>query len=182
MRQPTPCLRKAMDLLSRRPHFRRELEEKLAQRHYEPADIEGVLDRLEARRLLDDERTARDFVSSRLAREPIGRRRLEHELGRRGAPPELARRALDEHFPENEPELARQAVERWRRRRGATVGSSGERAALCRHLERRGFSQHAIFSVLQEMPAQASEDQDDFPTDDFPIGDFPIDDSNGTSS
>ncbi len=167
MRQPIPCLRKAMDLLSRRPHFRRELEEKLAQRDYEPSEIEETLERLEARHLVDDERTALDFVRARLAREPIGRRRLRHELERRGAPPELARQALDELYPEDEdePELARQAAERWRRRRGGAA-MRDERAALFRHLERRGFSQHAIFSVLQEMPAQASVDQDDFPIDD----------------
>ncbi|MCP4656605.1 MAG: regulatory protein RecX [bacterium] len=166
MRQPTPCLRKAMDLLSRRPHFRRELEAKLAQRDYDPAEIEETLERLEARRLLDDARTTLEFVSSRLAREPLGRRRLRNELERRGAPPELARQALDELFPEDETELARQAAERWRRRRGGAAPRD-QRAALFRHLERRGFSQHAIFSVLQGMPAQASVDQDDFPTDDF---------------
>jgi len=169
-----------MDLLSRRPHFRRELGEKLAQRDYEPAEIEETLERLEARRLLDDARTARDFVSSRLAREPLGRRRLHDELKRRGAPPELAREALDELFPEDEPALARQAAERWLRRRGpSATRPSNERAALFRHLQRRGFSQHAIFSVLQGMPATASEDCDDFAIDDIPIGDFP---NSGTSS
>lgn len=148
MRARPSCHDKALDLLARRPHFRAELAAKLAQRGYEPEEIEATLDRLAAQGFLDDLEAARQFTAGRLARGPLGRRRLASELGRRGAPEEATRSALDELTDEDDRESAREAARRWLR------GRRADPAALARHLERRGFSQRAIVCALEEIPAE----------------------------
>lgn len=147
------CYNKALDLLARRPHFRRELAAKLAARGFDDDEIASALDRLEEKRFLDDRQAARDFAARRLEREPIGRRRLLAELARRGASEDDAREAVDAVYPEDDAELAAAAAERWRRRTAAP-----RREALARHLERRGFSGHAIVSALRTAADDADPD------------------------
>ena len=126
---------------------------KLLQRRYDEAEAEVALERLERQGLIDDGRTAREFVRGRMARRPTGRRRLAAELSVRGVDSETVRRILDELYPEDDLEIARDAGRRWR---PAGRGS----AALARYLERRGFSSRAIFSVIRETgdDSDASED------------------------
>ncbi len=136
-----------MDLLARRPHFRRELERKLAQRDYDEDDVTATLDRPAEQGLLDDAKTAEGFVAHRLDREPVGRWRLLAELARRGADEDDARRAVDAHVEDDDRDLARRAAERYLRRAAVTPEK------LARHLERRGFSRRAIVTVLRETEA-----------------------------
>ncbi|HTQ79057.1 MAG TPA: regulatory protein RecX [Thermoanaerobaculia bacterium] len=139
---------KAVDLLSARPHFRRELAVKLAARRFPAAEIEAALDRLTEERYLDDRATAESFVRSRLERGPEGRLRLAAELGRRGAPAEVAAETLDALLPEDDLAAARAAAARWAR------GGKDDPAALSRHLARKGFSPRAIFTLLRERGAE----------------------------
>lgn len=149
------CQRKAFDLLARRDHFRAELAAKLGQRGYEAEEIETTLDRLVERGLLDDRRVARAFVADRQTRRGLGRRRLRAELARRGVSEEVADEVLAEIDDGAELPLARAAAERWLARRAVPDGDDyaarqRHRAALARHLERRGFAHRAIFAVLDE--------------------------------
>ncbi|HEX7183401.1 MAG TPA: RecX family transcriptional regulator [Thermoanaerobaculia bacterium] len=140
------CYDRAVRLLAARPHFRAELEAKLAQRGYFEEEIDGALDRLAAQGYLDDARTARDFVAHRQEREAEGRLRLRAELAKRGAPEEAIEAALAELAPQDDLPAAREAAERW-----AGRGRRPEDpAALARHLARKGFSRRAIFAVLNE--------------------------------
>jgi regulatory protein len=134
---------KAVDLLARRPHFRRQLADKLARRGFDEAVVEAVLDRLQTHRYLDDRQTARDFVQSKLARGPVGQRRLAAELARRGAPREVADEVLAELLPDDDRAAARQAAETWLARR-----RNPKPQALAGYLERRGFSPRAIWDAL----------------------------------
>ncbi len=142
-----------MDLLARRPHFRRELELKLTRRGYGDAEVESTLDRLAEQGLLDDAKTAGGFVAHRLEREPLGRWRLLAELTRRGADEDVAREAVDAHLDEDDRDLTRAAAERYLRRGGSTPEK------LARHLERRGFSRRAIVTVLRQTAADQSDDK-----------------------
>ena len=134
---------KAVQLLGSRPHFRRELQAKLAQRGFPPEEIEEALDRLAGQGYLDDSKTAAGFVEQRLSRNNEGRVRLRAELEKRGAPAEAIADALA-GLPEDDLEPAREAAERWQR-----LHPRGEPAALARHLARKGFSRRAIFAVLK---------------------------------
>ena len=141
MKPELSCYPRAVRLLAARPHFRRELELKLVQRGYAPAEIEAALDRLTAEGHLDDLRAARDFVAHRLEKGGEGKLRLRAELQRRGVPKEAIEAALAQ-VPEDDLEDARQAAEKWARGR-----TRKDPAALARHLERKGFSRRAIFAV-----------------------------------
>ena len=180
MREQISCHRKAFDLLSRRSHFERELERKLQKRGYEADEIADTLERLRGENFLDDRRTAREFIQSRLARAPEGRFKLKSELARRGVDSEIVDEALTDLLPDNDLEMTREAAERWRRRTPrAQTGDLSQRdqAALVRHLSRRGFTRHAIFSVLQDLREEAAAghhltaSDDPFP-DEFPDEDL----------
>ena len=139
---------KAVQLLGSRPHFRRELQAKLAQRGFPPEEIEEALDRLTEQGYLNDSRTAAGFVEHRLEKTSEGRLRLRAELEKRGAPPQAIQDALAA-VPEDDMEPAREAAERWRR-----LHPRGEPAALARHLARKGFSRRAIFALLNMDPEE----------------------------
>lgn len=141
------CYDKAVQLLGSRPHFRRELQAKLAQRGFPDGEIEEALDRLAGQGYLDDAKTAAGFVEQRLARHAgnaEGRLRLKAELEKRGAAPAAVESALA-GLPDDDLEPARQAAERWSRLHPRGKGSS-----LAQHLARKGFSRRAIFAVLTE--------------------------------
>lgn len=134
---------KAVQLLGSRPHFRRELQAKLAQRGFPPEEIEEALDRLAEQGYLNDSKAAAGFVEQRLSRNAEGRARLRAELEKRGAPADAIDDALAA-LPEDDLEAAREAAERWQR-----LHPRGEPAALARHLARKGFSRRAIFALLK---------------------------------
>lgn len=138
---------KAVELLGRRAHFRRELTAKLTSRGFSEDEIESALARLETLRLLDDRDTARQWLDSRLARGPEGRRRLAAELTRRGAEPEVIDEVLAERLPRDDRAAAREAAERWLTRRSGPPRPD----ALARHLDRKGFSQAAILDLVDEL-------------------------------
>ncbi|HYH47247.1 MAG TPA: regulatory protein RecX [Thermoanaerobaculia bacterium] len=148
-----------MQLLAARPHFRRELQVKLVQRDFPEDEIESALDRLTAQGLLDDPKTAAAFVAHRQERRGEGRHRLRAELQRRGAGPEAIDQALAQ-LPDDDLDQAREAAGQWSRRRAGSEGleSDKNRAALARHLERRGFSRRAIVAVLNAAGAEPEED------------------------
>ena len=74
---------KAIDLISRREHSRKELITKLSQRGY--ADVaEETADKLEERGYLDDERFAGMFADELKNRRGFGKRRISQELYLKG--------------------------------------------------------------------------------------------------
>lgn len=157
MARISSCYDKACELLAARPHFRAQLAGKLARRNYPAAEIEQTLDRLERQGYLDDAAAARRFVGARAAGAGAGRRRLRAELERRGAAAEAVVAALGE-LPEDDLPAARAAAERWSAAHlpggGAPAGRDAGR--LARHLERKGFSRHAIVAVLAERGGSSS--------------------------
>lgn len=158
---------KAADLLALRPHFRRELEQKLARAGYEAEEIAGALDKLARLRLLDDAALARTFIETTARRKGWGRMRVAQELARRGAPREAAEAALALLSAADDLEAARKAAERWRRgHRGAASSGSLGAQALARHLARKGFARNAILKVLKEMAPLASDQAEDAEAED----------------
>ena len=140
---------RAVRFLSRRAHFRRELEVKLRRRNHPDDEVEETLERLERQGYLDDRETARQYARGRLERKPQGFLKLVSDLQRKGADPDLAREVAQEVLPEDDGELVREAARRWARR--ASDPEDGQ--ALARHLERQGFSRGSIVRVVQDMDA-----------------------------
>lgn len=148
---PSGPLAKALELLSRRPHFRAELGRKLRERGFDPDETEVALGRAIELGYLDDERLAASFAAELAERRGLGRAGIGRELGRRGASEDAVAAALAGLDAEAELERARAAAAKWARRGG------GEVAALARHLDRKGYDRHVIFRVSKEFAADAEE-------------------------
>lgn len=86
---------KAIDLLARRDHSEKELEDKLRSRGGEEGDVARVLSDLRGIGLLDDRRFARSFLLFR-AGKAWGPRRYRQELLSRGVSSELIEEVLEE--------------------------------------------------------------------------------------
>jgi len=141
---PSPsAYQKAVQLLAARPHFRAELEKKLAARGYPEDEIAAALDRLADQGYVDDAKAAAGFVAGRLDRGALGRTRLRAELAARGAEAEAIEAALAA-LPDDDLPAAREAAVRFAR------GGRSDPAALARHLSRKGFSRRAIVALLRE--------------------------------
>jgi regulatory protein len=148
-------LKRAVALLARREHSRVDLARKLMRRLDEGqdrADVDTVLDELQRRDLLSEDRFAAAVVRARAAR--YGDARLKQDLKSRGAAPDAAAAALDA-VRGSELERAR-AV--WARRFGRLPASLQERARQVRFLEARGFSSAVIRRVLTGSPDNHSGD------------------------
>lgn len=138
------CWDKAVQLLARRPHFRRQLELKLQKKRFPQDEIDAALVRLTDLGYLDDLRCATDYIDQQLRRGLLGRRRLLADLLRRGVEEDVAQEALTATLPEDDLKATRQSADLWLSRRRF------DRGALGRHLSRRGFSQRAILRVVEE--------------------------------
>jgi regulatory protein len=134
---------RALRLLARREHTRAELMRKLKP-HAESAEaLDALLDDLEARRLLSDERYVEMRLGARAAR--FGNARLAHELRTQGVADDLVSAAL----AATEDELDR-AREVWRRKfAGKAPEDAAERARQARFLAGRGFSGETVRRVLR---------------------------------
>ena len=139
------CFGKALDLLSRRPHFRRELEKKLLMREFSSLEVKSALDRATERGFLDDLECARELARVRVERRQEGPAKLFAVLNRRGADADTARQVVGEYLADGEHELLRQAASRWLDR------NAWHRDRLARHLNRKGFSAGAILSTLERL-------------------------------
>jgi regulatory protein len=112
--------------------------------------VEATLRRCAEQGYLDDEATARAFVAERQERRGLGKARVAAELRRRGAAAGAVTAALAGVGDDDELGRAREAAAKWRRRDAAGPAA---RAALARHLDRKGFSRRAIVTVLEEAGA-----------------------------
>jgi regulatory protein len=142
-------LARAIALLARREHSRAELAHKLMRRLAEGqdrADVDAVLDELQRRRLLSDERFAASLVRTRAPR--YGEARLKLDLKSRGVPAPVAAEVLGSLRAGGASELERaRAV--WSRRFGTAPHSLAECARQARFLQSRGFSAEVIRKVLR---------------------------------
>jgi regulatory protein len=136
---------RGLKMLERRPHFRREVEQKLARAGCEGAAIDEAVDRLTKLGYLDDVPIAKSHAAMLADRKGYGAMRVRAELIRRGASPEAVVSAMASLSPEGDLDRARGVVAKWWRKGGA------DRAALARHLDRRGFDRRVIFTILKEL-------------------------------
>lgn len=125
---------KALALLARCEQCRAGLERKLLQKGYSKDAVCGVLDALEERGFLSDQRFARAWLNSRRIGKAEGRTRLLAELAARGISKETAKKAVDDFFEEfSEEEICAKAA-----RKFLAQGKSGEK--LMAAMQRAGFA------------------------------------------
>ncbi len=156
-RKPPTLLNHAVSLLARREYSRAELERRLERYLRETADddrpeatIVSVLDQLERRNLLSDQRYAASRLRTRAER--FGDARLRHDLREHGVPDAAASQAMAVMGGD---ELSR-ARALWQRRFGQLPANAAERARQGRFLQSRGFALDTIRRVLRGPAADES--------------------------
>ncbi len=133
-----------MKLLARREHSRAELRAKLAAKGCAADVAEAVVGRLEAERLLSEDRFAESYVQAR-RRRGYGPVRIREELSRRGLDDDTIARWLDAGSREWLEEMRRVR----RKKFGTTMpGDYRERARQARFLQYRGFPAEQIRQIL----------------------------------
>ena len=141
------CHDKALELVARRPHFRRELDQKLFRRGFSRDEIELTLEGLSRTGLVDDLGHARDLALGPMARKDFGPRRVRAELMRRGVAEEVAETVVSETFSGPEEELRRGREAALKRTRTSAMDTS----KLGRYLDRKGYSKTVILRILEEI-------------------------------
>ena len=143
----------ALDLLSRRDHFRRELVEKLRTRNFPAHEIEEAVARCQELDLLDDERVAQRFVEVRAGDRGWGPHRLAAELRERGVVANDADRLSDlsEELAAN---AMRTALRKLEVRAPAGWWRDGQRRArMVSSLITRGFEAEAAIAAVDDVAA-----------------------------
>jgi regulatory protein len=145
-REQTPVQR-ALGLLTRREHSRKELNRKLTSRGLDAAEVQMAVDRLTGEGWQDDERFARSVVRNRAA-SGYGPLRIRAELSTHGLDREAVARAMDT-FEGDWTENARDLV---RRRFGAELDDIAQRRKAADFLIRRGFAGSSVRAATRWDP------------------------------
>lgn len=166
---PRSLKARALQWLAQREHSRSELRRKLLRQARRagggddgaeleasaaaPAEVDALLDWLEAHRYLSQERFAESRVHARAVR--YGNLRIRQELAQH----QVALSAAAEQGLKDS-ELAR-ARSVWARRFDAAAASPAERAKQARFLVGRGFSAEVVRRVLRDGGASVADDDPD---------------------
>ena len=135
----------ALDLLARREHSRKELEQKLTRRNYPDSMIATTLDELEQTGALAATRFAESFIRSRVAKGQ-GPLRIRAELTQRGLRDADYREALETAGIDWVALARRVRRKRFGNERPESVS---ERARQHRFLEYRGFTMEQANAAMR---------------------------------
>ncbi len=151
MRSRRSASQTALDLLARRDHFRRELEDKLHARGFDESDVEEAVQRLLDLDLLNDDRVAARFVEVRAGTRGWGPHRLVAELRRRGLPADAAERSA--RLPSELADRAlTTALRKIEARAAAAWWRDGQRRArMVSSLVARGFEAETAIAAVSEL-------------------------------
>ena len=139
---PISLTGRALRLLSSREHSRAELERKLAHYEEEPGALTKVLDSLQAKDFINDERVVESVLHRRSTK--LGTQRIKQELQAKGLEPEAVADAVD-RLRGTELERAREV---WRKKFGTQPADAAERGKQMRFLASRGFGGDTIHRVV----------------------------------
>ena len=143
MAAPPPTLKsRALRLLSTREHSRAELQRELGPFEQAAGTLAVVLDELQAKGFISEQRVLESIVHRRSAK--FGTSRIRQELQARGLAPEAVAQAVDQL---RQSDLAR-AREVWRLKFGTAPRDAAERAKQMRFLAGRGFDGDTIRRVV----------------------------------
>lgn len=146
-----------LDQLTGRARSRKELADKLAQKHV-PEDLaSSLLDRFEAVGLVDDAEFARLWVEGRHASRGLAPRALAQELRRKGVDDEVAREAL-EQIDTDEQEATARALVRKKLRSLDRFDETTKTRRLVSLLARKGYASGLAYALVRdELGAEAEE-------------------------
>lgn len=145
---------RALDLLARREHSVKELEEKLARRmEAEPEVVREVVEELAAKELVSDARYAGAWARDAVRLKPRAENKIVTELTQKGVPARVAARAVADAFEDEEVDDRALAIRLADGYRSRLEGEKPETQwrRLAGYLQRRGFDNALIYDVCEEM-------------------------------
>ncbi len=145
---------KALGLLARREHSRKELKTKLRQGGYEGEETSAAIDRLGEQQYQDDDRFGEVLLRSRIA-QGYGPMRLRMELKTHGLPDARIRELLDAAEVDWHASAAAQLRRRYG---GAGTADPAERSRRAQFLLRRGFAAATVRSVTHADVDEAADE------------------------
>lgn len=151
--RPPSLKSRALRLLAAREHSRLELAAKLQPHEAEPGELQRVLDELQAKGFINEQRVLESVIHRRAPR--LGTARVLQELQRKGLDADAiaqARASL------NTTETDR-AMAVWQRRFGQAPATASEQARHMRFLAARGFSGAAVAMVMRRVMGSAGGDE-----------------------
>lgn len=137
---------RALRYLAGREHSRAELLRKLAPHEEEPGQIEHVLDDLQAKGFISEERVVASVLHRRAP--SLGAVRVRQELQAKGIDAQRVREAVAQ-LQDSELERARGV---WHKRFGAPPADAREWARHMRFLLARGFAGDVVRRVVPDAP------------------------------
>jgi regulatory protein len=143
---------RALRLLARREYSRVELRRKLLGPEVDAQQLDAILDDLEGKRLLSDERYAEVLARNKGSR--YGVAVVSRTLSQQGVDPEVAAAALE---PLRASERER-ALDVWQRRFGEPPADLKERARQHRFLLARGFDAATVAWIMKRAGSRDSDD------------------------
>ena len=135
---------RALRLLSSREHSRAELERRLGPHEDVPGALAVVLDELQAKGFISEQRVLESVIHRRSAK--FGTTRIRQELQAKGLEPEAVAKAV-EQLRATELDRAREV---WRKKFDSPALDAAQRAKQMRFLASRGFGGEAIRKVVSE--------------------------------
>lgn len=133
---------RALRLLSGREHSRAELERKLAPHETEPGQLRRVLDELQAKDFINEQRVVDSVLHRRAPR--LGAARIRQELQGKGLEEHMVSQAL-ERLKSTELQRAREV---WAKKFAELPQDARERGQQARFLAARGFDGEVVRLVL----------------------------------
>jgi regulatory protein len=126
-----------------------ELQRKLKQRGYAPAEIKQLLSKLQQQHLVDDAGLAERYVRSALLTRSVGPRWLKAKLQQKGIDQTIIGQTLAEQYtPDEQQRLLQQAISTWQRHH---TGPKATRDRLARFLLSRGFNPADVQQQLSDL-------------------------------
>jgi len=153
--QKEEAYRSALLMLERKPRTTAELSLALKRKGYGGDIVEACVERLRARKMLDDSAYAKRFTEQRAAGQRKGRMLIRQELLQRGVDRQDVERAIGELDSDVEQESALALA---RKRWPSTKGNDRERKMkLMGMLLRRGFPSGIARTAVQQAAAESAE-------------------------
>lgn len=133
---------RALRYLSMREYSRLELVQKLKSFEETPGELDRLLDELEAKGFINEQRVLDSLVHRRAAK--LGAARIRQELQGKGLAPDAVQQAVAQ-LQATELERAREV---WRRKFAEPARTPAERARQLRFLASRGFAGDVLRRVV----------------------------------
>ncbi len=142
---------KVFKYLARREHSRYELYNKLSRKDYDRENINIILDELEDKDYINDERFARSWIKSRLRFKPRGPRLIKKELAQKGVSKSLQDSLIFELISEEkELEMAKDLSRKWLSKKRNKNKENIDKK-LYRYLSNKGFGSNISITILDNL-------------------------------